>query len=139
MLNLIFILLSIALLGIFLGLGLNSLSTNKITSHNYEKRMDIAFTLIKNQLSDYRKVYGKLPNKDNWETELYPDFGNKPEIGFGTFSIIEESESTLLCLDLNNNDFNESFVEDVSGKNDLYTVKNTNCDTQEGVSIVQEI
>jgi hypothetical protein len=118
---------------------MNSLSPDKITSSNYEKRANIGFNTIKNQIVNYTKVYGDFPNTSSWESDLYPDFGSKPEIGFGEWSIVEENNNMFLCLSLESNNFNTSLIESIQSKSNAYIINNVNCQNQDGISILQKI
>lgn len=139
MINLVLILLSISLLSAFLLIGMNTLSTDKITASNFEKRANIGFSTIKTQIVNYKKVYGSFPNVLTWESELYPDFGNKPEIGFGDWNLYEENNDIFLCLGLENNRFNISLIETIENKSNAYIIKNVDCENENGISILQKI
>lgn len=139
MINLVLILLSISLLSAFLLIGMNTLSTDKITASNFEKRANIGFNTMKTQIMNYKKVYGSFPNISTWESELYPDFGSKTEIGFGEWNLYKENNDIFLCLSLESNPFNMSFIETIKNKNNSYIIKNVDCKNEDGISILQKI
>lgn len=139
MINIILILMSIVLLSVFLMIGINSVSTDKIISNNYQKRVNIHFISIENQINDYKKVYNTYPSINNWEDEVYPDFGRKPNIEFGKMFFKENNNSYYLCLNLINNEFNKQLANDAHQKNSSYIIEEKGCTTTDGISITKKI
>jgi hypothetical protein len=131
--------MSISLISLFLLVGVNTLSTDKITSNNYEKRINISFSTIENQIDNYRKVYHKYPTESNWESELYPDFGSKPQIDFGKWYLINQNNDFQICLEITENDFNNELIDKIITEKNTYAKKDTNCSGLTGISITKKV
>ena len=113
MIGLILVILSIGLFSLFLLIGINHVNPTQVRTSQYVDTIKISFMSMKQSIDSYEKVYRVLPSEADWESELFPTFGIKPEAPIGEWNISTIEGKYSICLNLNDNAISHSVANKI--------------------------
>lgn len=116
MISLIITLISIALFAIFMVIGVNSVSTDRIYQGNQESELRMALPALKVALNNYKRVYGDYPDASgDWESEVFPAFGMMPIVSMsGATTFFADNGSVTTCIEVSNDEMARTIASSIS-------------------------